>query len=266
MKSACRSAEYYGKCWEDRSDFKWADIDLSLAAAPTKQQDEPGGRAKWHPGNRVHQLQARALTYPILQALRELLRKWHDTPDFAVADQDWHVTDYYKSIKDKIVENKDFFKSFCTERKLNEKFCLYAASGRTEFTPRAHPHKTSIRSIITGGGTTTLNPKDNLYDPPDVYQPSLFPPEGEVNALAIIENGIDFPRNLARIHDSAQDMKEIRFTESDDKSPKGSKHDNSIEGGRGWAIDSLAGGCSGEHDSFCRRFATDCLLYGHNDR
>ena len=39
--------------------------------------------------------------------------------------------------------------------------------------------------------------KPNVYDAPDVFNPVLHPPRGEVDVLSIVENGLDFRRALA---------------------------------------------------------------------
>jgi hypothetical protein len=43
----CANSRYQSKCWIERTD----DI-----KAVTNQKSQPGGQAKWHPGNRVYVL------------------------------------------------------------------------------------------------------------------------------------------------------------------------------------------------------------------
>ena len=257
---------YVGKCWESRENFQWEGVDLSLKEPPVKQKAEPGGRAGWHPGNREHQLQGRALLFPILQALNDALTMWKNAPNYSVPDSEWHVTKYYKEIKDKVVENGEAWEPWCQKKQISKKFCKFAAQGRTENTPRALPWRSSIRSIMSGSKTVSMNPKRNLYDPPEVQIKSLVPPEGEVNVWAVVENGVDYTKNLARIHDSAQDMKGVIFTSSDEEKAKGSEFNDKIKGGKGWAanVPQNSDGCTGEFESFCKKTG-DCLNYGHND-
>jgi hypothetical protein len=46
LKTFCRENEYNGTCWIERDDY----------TPKTKQKPAPGGRASWHPGNRVSSL------------------------------------------------------------------------------------------------------------------------------------------------------------------------------------------------------------------
>ena len=267
LKAYCTKLRYNGTCWEDRSNFEWEGIKLSHQPK-TKQQAVPGGRAGWHPGNREHQIQARSFTFTILLALQDVLKRWNSAPNYALEDQAWHVTEYYKSIQRKVEEKKAIWEPWCKDKKISVKFCAYQAKGRTENTPRNRPWATSMRSIIAGSEHPNLNPAGNDYDPPDVYNPTLDPPKGQINVLAIVENGVPFGKNLARIHDSAQDMQGRMF--QDDSSGTGSKHKPEIiKGGKGWQFGGGGAsvgtdGCDGEHDSWCRRTGS-CLLYGHND-
>lgn len=91
LKTICRRNEYIGHCWIPRDDIK----------PPVKQDDKPGGRASWHPGNRHHQLQGRVYAFTILQALKEVLRTWAKADKYVLADKVWHVTEYYQNIKSK---------------------------------------------------------------------------------------------------------------------------------------------------------------------
>jgi hypothetical protein len=99
-----------------------------------------------------------------------------------------------------------------------------------------------------------------LYDPSDVYNPKLHPPPGEIDVLAIIENGVDFAPNLARIRDSRQKM-------SFQQPPSGNSINPAIVPGKGWSLHSVGSdNCDGMYDSHCSRGdGNDCLLYAHND-
>jgi hypothetical protein len=92
LHDICRSNEYQGQCWVDRDDF----------TPTTRQNDEPGGRARWHPGNRIHQVQGRVLAFTFLQALKDALTLWHEAEGYELADDTWHVTERYESIRSKL--------------------------------------------------------------------------------------------------------------------------------------------------------------------
>ncbi|KAL7579689.1 hypothetical protein ACA910_021835 [Epithemia clementina (nom. ined.)] len=267
MKEYCGSIRYNGTCWLDRTAFQWQGMDLSYKPTTT-QQPVPGGRAGWHPGNREHQIMARLFTFTILLALRDALKMWYETPSYAISDDAWHMTSYYSSIQSKVVEHKASWVAWCNGKKISEKFCLYGAKGRTENTPRNRPWATSLRAIMAGSEHPDIKMGENEYDPPDVYIRELDPPDGEVDVLAIVENGVEFTKNLARVMDSAQDMQGRDFS---GLHGTGSKHKPGIiTGGQGWQFEETEASagtdnCDGEHDSWCRRNGP-CLRYGHNDR
>ena len=263
-KQYCQNLKYDGVCWIDRKNFEWEGMNLSHTPV-TKQHAVPGGRASWHMGHWSHQIYARSFTFTILLAMRDVLKKWNEADDYVLDDKDWHVTEYYKSIKTKVVENANLW-TYCEKAGISPKFCRYSVKGRTENTPRVLPWANSLRSIMAGSEHPNIRLLKNEYDPPDVYNPSLHKPKGEVDVLAIVENGVSFAKNLARIRDSARDMQGRNFDTA--SVGKGSKHNQDIVGGKGW---SFAGGmaiavdnCDGEHDSWCKRKG-DCLMYGHND-
>jgi hypothetical protein len=83
-KGLCR--HYEGECWIDRPDF-----------TPTKAEEDGSGR--WHPGNLSHQIRGRA-RFPILKALHDNHHVGR-SPDYALPDGAWHVTDYYDNIQSK---------------------------------------------------------------------------------------------------------------------------------------------------------------------
>ena len=264
LKDLCGKLRYVGQCWIDRTDFAWEGIDLSYTPKQ-KQQAEPGGRASWHPGNREHQITARGLTFTILKALHEVLTMWNEAANYEIDDGVWHVTDYYASIKSKVLEHKDEWVGWCENKKIPTKFCAYGAKGRTENTPRARPWATSLRAIMAGSEHPNHAVGPNWYDPPEVYNPALDPPLGELDVLAIVENGVSFRKNLARILDSAQNMEGRDFKEEG----TGSRLNLDIVGGKGWQFEnpltaSAPDNCDGEYDSWCRRTGS-CLMYGHND-
>jgi hypothetical protein len=97
IKSICKKNEYIGNCWVDRPDV----------TPPTAQKDVPGGQASWHPGNRKHQIAGRVLAFTLLQALKEVLSMWHEADGYQLADDVWHVTNYYQGMRTKVVAAED---------------------------------------------------------------------------------------------------------------------------------------------------------------
>lgn len=96
----------------------------------------------------------------------------------------------------------------------------------------------------------------NIYGPPDVFNPSLHPPEGEVDVLSIVEAGVPFRSILAPSY--ARDAY---------KKPKFAKPPQ-VPVGKGVSLSTRAGDifCDGSLDSFCNRGGdADCLLSAHND-
>ena len=93
LKGVCRANEYMGTCWIERDDY----------TPQTEQNEEPGGRASWHPGNRIHQVRGRVLAFTILQALKEALVMWNEADGYALPDEAWHVTAHYEAIRAKVL-------------------------------------------------------------------------------------------------------------------------------------------------------------------
>lgn len=253
----CRDNKFNGTCWIERPDnFE----------PPTAQKGEPGGRASWHDGNRMHQLYGRTMSFSVLRALYEALELWDQQPDKTLKDDMWHVSAYYKNIKTKVA-NLDPDVGTCQgiEGRLPTEFCTLPFQARTEFTPRANPAETSLRSIMKPAGpdVTVPEPRLNLYDAPDVFNPVLGVPKGEVDYLAIIENGNVFlrfqaPAPLLTPLGSSNRLIQVTADESGE----------SIVPGIGWGINTKSSPhmCNGTYDSFCGRSEDEaCLLYAHND-
>ena len=114
----CKHAKYNGTCWISRPDY-----------TPENAQDEvPGGRAGWHPGNREHQLVGRTLAFTLLSALYDALDMWSNTEGQVLPDDAWHVTSYYDNIRTKVL-NLDPSVGSCYEypdsRSLPTAVCKY---------------------------------------------------------------------------------------------------------------------------------------------
>jgi hypothetical protein len=250
LSGFCRQFEYDGVCWIDRPDY----------TPVTPQKDAPGGRAGWHPGNRIHQIQGRVLTFTILQALKEALTMWNDAEadNYQLEDEAWHVTAHYERtrtnlakvpIEDGHCQNYDQFGM--------EFICKYPMKARTEFTPRAFPSLTNIRNLMPPEMAATINPAPkNVYQPPDVFNPSLHPPVGAVDVLSIVEAGVPFRSLLA------PDLATGFYKKPSFSSPP------KVPIGKGINLRTQAGDdfCDGSVDSFCDRGSDqECLLRAHND-
>ena len=134
---------------------------------------------------------------------------------------------------------------------------MLVLQARSEFNPRTYPHLTNIRSIMPKEMLINLPELQGpMYMPPDVFNPFLHPPPGEVDVLNIVENGVDF-----------QPVFEPRYTEEFYRS------DTTIKKvyqkpGKGIYPSFFAGHdlCDGTLDSWCNKgWTNECMLYGHND-
>lgn len=89
LKPACGGNQYRGVCWIDRTGFEWGSMDMGFTPKELKQE-EPGGRAGWHPGDRVHQVMGRSIAGLILHAIRDSLLLWKNSDNLVLKDEDWH--------------------------------------------------------------------------------------------------------------------------------------------------------------------------------
>ena len=152
--------------------------------------------------------------------------------------------------------------AWCVEAKIPERFCRSPIQARTEFTPRYDPAKTSLRALLKGN-RSPLEPVASLYDPPDVYNPNLHAPEGTLDVLAIVENGVDFVPTLGGTR-----RRQSLPPSNSKPNETGSSENPEITPGKGWYLNGPPGTdmCDGERDSGCKRQVGEtCLLYAHND-
>jgi hypothetical protein len=120
-------------------------------------------------------------------------------------------------------------------------------------------------------------PPANIYFGPDVYNPALEPPEGEINYLAIVENDALPPTKASRQRRLLSDHESwlVPFS-NQELETRDTKHvlrrrrleNTALTVGRGWALhiskDDIP--CNGTYDSECsRQPGSSCLLYGTND-
>jgi hypothetical protein len=149
----CKAMEYNSTCWiqpsvsnsnsnnnnSSTSGTRMSDNDIPIP--PTLQRDYPGGRAKWHPGFRKHQLTGRVLTMTILRALYEALVTWqkhhHDaiaaaameqagqqvqggTTSFLLPTDYWHMSEHYQRIQTALIEVSTTPTTATTETSTND--------------------------------------------------------------------------------------------------------------------------------------------------
>ena len=106
-------------------------------------------------------------------------------------------------------------------------------------------------------------PPSNIYDPPDVRLPVLDVPRGQVDYLAIVENGNtywEFDAPAPKLPVKHTDNRLIKVTVDTEG--------EQIIPGLGWGVATQSSPefCNGTYDSFCGRSSNNsCLLYGHND-
>lgn len=249
MKQFCDENKYRGECWIQRDDV----------SPPSDQSKAPGGRASWHPGDRVHQLRGRHIAFFFLKALKAALSQWAVAENFVLPDSAWHMDAHTQNIQNKLL-SRDTPVGSCKVAGI-PRACLVPMKGRTEFCPKARPWKTAIRSILKGDYGLRVEP--NLYDPPEVFIPSLHVPEGAFEYLAVVENGVEFTANsISRIH-LADEMRQWMNNET----LVTSNQETEFVPGKGILTDFCAAPnlLDGSYDSFSRRKDSNCLFYNAND-
>jgi hypothetical protein len=200
----------------------------------------------------------------VLRALHAGLKMWDESPDKRLPEEVWHVTTHYENIKSKLLSLKDS-EIYCLRfKELDPVHCRAPFNSLSEMTPRNNPADTALRHILKPVGPDGYIPipEKNVYDPPDVFNPALYPPEGEFDYLAIVENGVEYQDFLS--FDNSP-LPPFAVPTGNKLIPLGVK---GIEPGMGWSVDANANpdSCDGSYYSFCgRAAANDCLLYGHND-
>ncbi len=259
------SNKFRGQCWIDRDDV----------TVTTKQGTRLPSQVKWHPGFRTHQLRGRSMAMNILTALEDAIDTWSEitiVEGHPLGDSFWHVTEFYDNIRSKALK-LDSSVGACNQIKefYPERICTTPMSGRTEFTPRANPDETSLRSILKptkDGFVPTLEAK-MLYDGPDVPNPLLMSPDGEIDVEAIVSNRRGLLSEIRLVGDadavSAPLETELAVATNQSRYIRGRRLE-SIEVGKGWQVRGYPGNCDGTYTGICNRMESEsCLLYGHMD-
>eukprot|EP00584_Thalassiosira_punctigera_P001638 CAMPEP_0172537262 /NCGR_PEP_ID=MMETSP1067-20121228/8885_1 /TAXON_ID=265564 ORGANISM="Thalassiosira punctigera, Strain Tpunct2005C2" /NCGR_SAMPLE_ID=MMETSP1067 /ASSEMBLY_ACC=CAM_ASM_000444 /LENGTH=1010 /DNA_ID=CAMNT_0013322523 /DNA_START=27 /DNA_END=3056 /DNA_ORIENTATION=- len=251
----CPGHAYTAGCWVEREDFK----------PQARQEPIVGGQASWHPGNRVHKRRGRMIALIILQTLDYALDKWETVAaeggGYPIAEEHWHVTDYYKSIREKAKEVGGCFgnnwrigqkRHLLEEEQADEddpyhrnldgeddfwppRLCNLPLQGRSLWGPRHNPVETSLLSIMRPNQMGDIDPliKTNAYmsppcySPPDRPAPWTVPPETEPFAPLIGGS-----RRLT-VDEDGQHQHQLRSQVDESPTPgEATKVDSAVEGNR----------------------------------
>jgi len=267
--------KFRATCWIDRDDV----------TPTTRQQPRPGGQASWHPGFRHHQLVGRSMAMVILDAMQDAIDTWSEitiVEGHPLNDEYWHMSDVYSNIAAK-VSLLDATVGACNtlKDKMPERICTTPMNGRTEFAPRANPHKTSLTSLLkpSTDGYIPESTETMLYQGPDVPNPMLMIPEGQIDVEAIVVNRrrklsgeldlfkpfnpIELKQSLWQQNDNKNDSSTF-FTRNQQLLRR--RDLGEIRMGKGWVVDKKIGDCDGTSTGICGREPSNpCLLYGHMD-
>jgi len=173
--------------------------------------------------------------------------------------------EYIKNVQDKVKSLDELAAPHCfqleTTTNLPRRLCTHKLSGRTEFTPRANPSKTSIRSLLQIDHVSKTEPIF-LYEGEDVVNPLIEIPRGEVDALEIFD--LQGKRRLSHRFFSSKNVTSTGTTGTD---AIHRRRTDAITPGEGWRLlHSYGDGCDGSlsSTSTCGRLpSTNCLLEGH---
>ena len=270
---------FCASCWLPREDIpNPTDVFDSIDA-------KVGSQVKWHPGWRVHQLVGRVLAFSVLDALQVAIQRFSDGTMSGppLDDEFWHVTDYYKNIRSKVM-NLDPSIGHCHEigNDLPSRICNTPMQARSMYTPRANVYETSLTTVIKPAAPDNYIPQNmnkQLYEGPDAHNPCDDLPEDAVDVYAIV-SGRRRQRHLEETHmtKKAYLLEEDHMSRISHISPqfenstmsafsRSLESDDPILPGRGWEVyDEPPGKCDGEYDSYCKRHKADaCPALGHHD-
>lgn len=252
MEAVCNADgnKFMSQCW-----------DSSLKSSPPIPQTSNIPVLPTALGWRMHQLKGYTLSYNVLSVILDALDVWSQKTiieGHPLDDENWHMGEYITNIQTKIkaLSEKDAPHCYKLEDKLNipARLCNQRLQGRTEYTPRANPPDTSLKSIVSGVGPN--------YNVPGMFEGEVWEnpiekvPPYAVDALEILELGKQRRRDLRRDehHAYPRRLEERQLA---------------IETGDGWKIiDSFPqSDCNGSYSpsSSCGRIPTStCLMEGHH--
>lgn len=274
----CKAHEYTAGCWVEREDY-----------TPTTPQDAfVGGQASWHPGNRTHKRRGRMLALVVLRSLMYALEKWEKLgieSGFPIAEEHWHVTEYYKHIREKAstvpgcfgdiwkIGQKRHLQNINNANgiKIDEDFwpgriCDLPLQGRSLWGPRYNPMESSLLSIMKPNVFGDIDPawknvymSGPVYLPPDRPAPWTVPPDISEPFAPLIAAA----RRLSMEQENQRPRETIPATRILDVAA-----DNiTITPGLGLQVSWLTPGvCDGTSHSWCDKTAeSSCLMSGSQD-
>jgi hypothetical protein len=180
---------YHSSCWEPRSDYN-----------PSFRQDAVvGGRASWHPGDRVHKFHGRTHVVLMLKALDEALNLWENgikSDGFPLKENYWHIKPINGDMKETLVKNlnkEDYIGTTSCEKRWAahpaglDRACRRPFKGMGQFTPIAGGYHNSIAKHVkpAPNGYVPTNGLEPEYEGVDIYPLMWKIPEGEVDVHAI---------------------------------------------------------------------------------
>ena len=191
----------------------------------------------------------------ILQALAESLQEWSQQPNYKMDDDQWHVGTMYAEQKEAMKQLSPG-ESGCGGYSKLSYLCTVPFQGRTEFGPRNLPSMSNVRNLMPIDLAETIGTSDQpVYQPPDVFNPLLHAPLGEIDVLKIVELGNDFQPVL---HDDFSWHYKLPKDRTTAIQKPGTKFVRNFVPGDDR--------CDGTIDSWCNRGPkSTCLLSGHND-
>jgi len=272
----CESSEM--SCNKPERKFNKGCWDTSITdfVPPTPQKEPPFGGQ--HPSWRSYQLTGRKISLIFLHALEEAVDLWQENTvvvgRFPLDDQFWHLTDHYAKIRNETQES--LADSICmTEKNLHDslrKVCSVPMRGRTEFTGRANPDRTALRTIIrpTADGYVPTNNKEVVYDKPITIDGQLIP-EGEVDVRAIVGAGGFDDEKHRRLESKVLEPDPVTVPNimRSHTNMRSLEQTGKIIPGNGWQLQESvpAGYCDGSTDYHsCMRDSTNaCLANDHQD-
>jgi hypothetical protein len=188
--------------------FSFVIIPKTQDYTPTTPQNAVvGGAASWHPGNRIHKRRGRMIAIAILRSMAYAFERWEAlgaVSGYPIPEEHWHVTDYYKSIREKATEVPGCFGDIwkigqkrhleeiggeggedavaavgAVGRKLDDlgfwpgRICNIPMQGRSLWGPRYDPMRSSLLTIMKPNVFGDVDPsiKTNAYVAGPVYQP-----------------------------------------------------------------------------------------------
>lgn len=287
-KDVCKKHPLYcAKCWVDRED----------GIRPEEPQNEHfGGQVSWHPGWRQHQLQGRVIAFSLLEALQQAVQLFSDGTMGGppLADEEWHVNDYYNNIREKVKNTKmdpEVARCFQGEG-LPKRVCTTPMRAVSQYTPRANFNVTSLASIVkpAADGYVPKNNKVALYEGRNAHNECFDIPEGQIDVLAIVagrrrnlqqEVPLNFTKpttNVRRTTSVKRRTKTKATSEtyvparrlsqpSPEQEQQQHRNLDEIKPGRGWElVGEPQGYCDGTYDAVCSRDTHHkCVLAGHHD-